>query len=300
MTTTVGNLVDATRSLVQGSLADSVSVLAEGYTPGQQTIKLAYPLRTTQAGGLMSVGLNTFQCLVLSSDGTKATVLPRADGGPDVPVNAGEVVRVKPRWTNWAIVREWNNGLYSMGSPVNGLYAYGSFTSVINWQSNKYPLPTTGNWETLTPLRLLIARYQQTYTATWQRIAAEWQPEIKEIRLYGAPPQNATLIEFVLAFPFSPATDLTTDVATLGLTTETMDLPGLFAASRLLLTNESRRNQLTAQGDARRPEEVPAGATLGASREFARTYGIRTQEEYARLVSKFGYWQTTNPVGSLI
>jgi hypothetical protein len=52
---------------------------------------------------------------------------------------------------------------------------------------------------------------------------------------------------------------------------------------------ESRRNQLVAQSDTRRPDEVPAGALSGTAREFSRQRTILVNAELARLQRRYPY-----------
>jgi len=96
-------------------------------------------------------------------------------------------------------------------------------------------------------------------------------------------------VEFVFAFPFLEATTLDTDAEALGLNEWTMEIPGLFACSRLGRGKETRRVRVDAEGDPRRADEVPAGANLGVSRDWLADAMQRTMEESGRLIAQFGY-----------
>lgn len=289
--TTVGVLVEQVRSTLMGSLTDEISILGEDYVAGSGQVVLKYAKKNIgPGGGLVCVGLNTFYVLAVNAAGDTLTVHPGADGGPEVNVTAGEVVRFKPTYTTWSIFREWCNELSSMSSPNNGLYAFGSFESSPNWQSGTYALPDA--WATAGefPLRLLIARYKQRGHTSWQAISGEWQADGNEVRIYGEQP-NASSIEFVLAFPFKQPVDLTTDPADCGLNENNWDIPGLGAMETLSRGGESRRMNPSSQGDPRRAAEIPTGANIGISREWGRKQAERMQEELTRLQAQFGYQQ---------
>jgi hypothetical protein len=285
--TTVRDLIIETRQLVQGSIPDELSVLDTPYTPGDTHIVLRYPKKNL-GNNLISVGLTTFYVLSVSTDGRTIEVLPGADGSPDAAIPASELVLCKPRHTTWNIFSSWNGELMSLSAPINGVYAFGAFSTIPNWINGTYPLPAA--WDPQQPIKLLLARYRQRGHDSWQRIDAQFQQDQNTVRVYGAQP-NANYLEFVFAFPFLPATSLDQDVTTLGLNEHTSDIPGLGAAANLTRSSEGRRNQLSSQGDARKAAEVPAGANLGVSRDWRMIQQSRIAEEAGRLLAQFGYWQ---------
>lgn len=291
--TTVGTLVEEVRSLLQGTMPDELSVLDGDYNPGDGRLVLRYPKPNLQVGSLVSAGLGTFYVLAVDSAGRTLTVHPQVDGGPDVAVPSTTIVRMRPQYTDWSIFREWNGEAASLSSPLNGLYAYNQFTAITDYVAGIYPLPSP-QWDGQTPVRLLGARYQHQVTLSWQRTSAEYQPDTREVRVYGDQP-TALQFEFIFAFPFGQATALSTDPSTLGFTEHTWDIPGLGAAANLTRGGEARRNQLAAQGDPRRAQEVPPGAQIGVSRAFAQIQEQRIAEERTRLQAEIPPWQS--PIG---
>ena len=286
--TLLRDMVEETRSMLQGTLADEISILQGAYTPGSGAVQLQYPKKNLQPGSLISVGLNTFYVLGADASGQNLAVHASADGGPDVAVAGGEVVRIRPRYSTWAIFREIQREIQTMSSPRSGLYAFGSFTASTNWLNGTYPLPAS--WAPQQPVKLLMARYKAFGRQWWQRIEAEWQPDQNMVRIFGVQPRGGS-VEFVLSFPYLTPTTLDDVAAALGLNEFTDNIPCLGAAANLSRSGEARRNQTTAQGDSRRPNEVPPGSILGVSREFARQQQEQINDETARLVSMFGYWK---------
>jgi len=65
-----------------------------------------------------------------------------------------------------------------------------------------------------------------------------------------------------------------------------LDIPSLGAAIELLQTTESRRTQISSQGDSRRPDEVPVTSNSSIANQLQRMYKSRVQEEMSRLVTR--------------
>jgi hypothetical protein len=125
----------------------------------------------------------------------------------------------------------------------------------------------------------------------WSNLAPRhyrWQYSTEQnvIRLLISIP-SGTEIEFAYKAPFSQATSLDDDpIADLGLSDSMLDIPALGAAVELLFTTESRRTQVSTQGDSRRPEEVPVSSNSAIAGQLSRLYKARVQEEMSRLVTR--------------
>ena len=290
MATTISDLVDKTRSMVFGGSADTLNVLADDYVAGSGNLRLQYPNRGISNGSLLSVGLNTLYVLAANGDGSSFTVLPSADGGPDTNVISGTVVRCRPKVTTWAVFREIHDAIVDMASPKTGLFQALSFTSTVRHNSSTYPLPQDWWDDALGPQRLVRARYRETGTDNWLPLhSAEYQVERYAVRVVHEP-ENALQYEFTFGFPFYSPQALDDTCDDLGLTEKSQqDIPPLRAAARLSLGVEGRRTQPFAQGDSRRPEEVPITASLSVSREFDRQYREAVMAERSRLVGLFGF-----------
>jgi hypothetical protein len=287
MSTTVNTLVEEVRSKLQGSLPDTLNVLAQDYTPGDGVLHLRYPANSIRSGTQVCSGLNTWHVLAADNNGQDLVVFPSADGGVETTATANDLVRISPRFTTWAIFREWNNQLASMSSPGSGLYGFGTFTSATDYAFGTYPLPTP-DWDGQEPIRLLRARWQRGGTTdVWTQVNAEYQPENRLVRVKEHTP--GPQLEFVLAFPFLLAATLADDPAKLGVPDRLQDIPGLGAAATLALSTEGRRNQVLSQGDTRRATEVPPGANIGGSRMWSAMQKQRIQEEASRLSEQFPY-----------
>lgn len=278
---TVRVQVERTRQLLRQSQVDDLSVLDEPYAVGDDKITLRYAKPNIQAGTVVSVGLNTFYVLQTLSGGAAFVVYPSLDGGPEVDCPGGEVVRFRPAFTTYSIFAAYSDALVSMSSPVNGLHGYGVFDANPDFVSNIYPLPESGTWPSVVPIKVVSARYHILGTDAWQELdGVQYVNAMRHIRIYGATP-DTDLIHFVVAFPFTAPTSLDQDTSSLGLSDRIDNLPCLGAASVLALGDEARRNQPQSQGDPRRATEVQGGANIGVSRAFAQQFQSGMREEFA-------------------
>lgn len=294
--TTVGALIEQVRVMMTGSLIDNMNVLDADYTAGSGQIVMRYG-KLIAPGGLVCVGATTFYVWDVSSDKKTLTVQAGTDGSPDVDIPSDTIVRLQPSVTNFQMFDEWNRQALALSSPFNGLFSYGSFGSAPDYTSGTYPFPDTAPWNNNTPVRLLVCRYRPFGVDYWvTETRATWQPDEHVVRLPGPQPSSDT-IQFVFAFGFNRATDFSTDPTTLGFSENNWDIPGLGVAATMHRTWEGRRVQPLAQGDARRAEEVQAGANIGVARDWALMRQQRINEELARQIALYPFKM---PVGGIL
>jgi hypothetical protein len=178
--------------------------------------------------------------------------------------------------------------LRSMSSPEAGLYKIGTWVAEVDPTYQTYVVPV----EAADMINLLRVRWRWPGTTdVWSNLAPRhyrWQYSTEQnvVRLLISIP-SGTEIEFTYKAPFIIATSLDDDpVADLGLSDSMLDIPALGAAIELLYTTESRRTQVTSQGDSRRPDEVPVTSNSSIAGALQRTYKARVQEEMSRLVTR--------------
>jgi hypothetical protein len=288
---TVREAVSTVRSMMTGALLDEVSVLAEPYDPvTDNKIVLKYPKRAVAAGSVLCVGLNTFQAMNVSADGTNIEVLPSMDGGPNEAASKGEVVRVRPQFTTWAIVRELQSEIDAMSSPETGLYWPKVYEfSAMDRVNGTYRLPYPDP-ETMWPFRLLRSEYRVNGTDAWQQFTGS-QYQIQDggvIRVFYDEP-GAISYRFTMAMTFGKIASLDDALNDIGVTTYTADIPILGAASTMAVGWEGRRLQPFSQGDSRRSSEVGVGSNINLSRQFQVRQKEAVNGELARLLNLYGY-----------
>lgn len=286
--TTMQDVVDDVRRRVYGSMTENVNLIQTSASAGQTSLQLELGVDGIQKGMLLSSGLNVwFVKGVYSTDNT-VFVIPGYDGSPQNAVNAGDMVYVRPRVTDWLVYNCVNDQLRAMSSPDNGLYKIGTWVAEVDPTYQTYDVPA----EAANMTNLLRVRWRWPGTPdVWSDLAPRhyrWQYSTEQnlIRLFLSIP-SGTEIEFTYKAPFTLATSLSDDLVTdCGLTETMLDIPSLGASVQLLYTTESRRTQVTTQGDSRRPEEVPVSANSAIAGQLQRQFKGRMQEEMTRLVTR--------------
>ena len=286
--TTMQDVIADVRRRVYGSMTENVNLIQTSASAGQTSIQLELGVDGIQKGMLLSSGLNVwFVKGVYSTDNT-VFVIPGYDGSPQTAVNAGDMVYVRPRVTDWLVYNCVNDQLRAMSSPDNGLYKIGTWVAEVDPTYQTYDVPA----EAANMTNLLRVRWRWPGTPdVWSDLAPRhyrWQYSTEQnlIRLFLSIP-SGTEIEFTYKAPFTLATSLSDDLVTdCGLTETMLDIPSLGASVQLLYTTESRRTQVTTQGDSRRPEEVPVSANSANAGQLQRQFKGRMQEEMTRLVTR--------------
>jgi hypothetical protein len=287
----VRDAVSTVRSMMTGAMFDEISVLSAAYDPTTDNkVSLRYPKRTIAPGSILSVGLNTFMVMSTESDGAVLEVLPSMDGGPNVPVAANEIVRVRPQFTTWSIVRELQSEIDSMSSADVGLYVPVALeTTWVNRVGGTYEveLPVNGG----APNRLVKAEYLVGGSGAWHAFTdAQWQQGALTVRVFVDPP-GAVAYKFTLASPFGEIVDLDTNLVTLGIPDYLADIPMYGVAATMALGWEGRRTQPVNQGDSRRPSETPVNSNATLSNRWAARKREAIAAELSRLTREYGYRQ---------
>lgn len=285
---TVGDLVADVRRRVYGSMTENVNLVQTSASAGQTSLQLELGVDGIQKGMLISSGLNVwFVKGVYSTDNT-VFVIPGYDNSPQDAVTAGDMLYVRPRMTDWYAFNAINDQLRSLSSPDAGLYRIGTWVADVDPTYQTYVVPQAA----LTMTNILRVRWRWPGTTdVWTDMAPRhyrWNYSTVQnvVRLLISIP-SGTEIEFTYKAPFTLATSLADDpVADCGLSDSMLDIPSLGAAVELLQTTESRRTQITAQGDSRRPEEVPVSSNSSIAGQLRRMYKSRVQEEMSRLVTR--------------
>ena len=285
---TVADLVADVRRRVYGSMTENVNLVQTSASAGQTSFQLELGVDGIQKGMILSSGLNVwFVKGVYSTDNT-VFVIPGYDNSPQSAITTGDMVYVRPRMTDWYAFNAINDQLRSMSSPEAGLYKIGTWVADVDPTYQTYTVPVAA----ADMINILRVRWRWPGTTdVWSNLAPRhyrWQYSTEQnvVRLLLSIP-SGTEVEFTYKAPFSQATSLTDDpIADLGLTDSMLDIPSLGAAIELLQTTESRRTQISSQGDSRRPDEVPVSSNSAIAGQLQRMYKSRVQEEMSRLVTR--------------
>lgn len=282
---TMKNVIDDTRRMAYGSLSDQINLLAADYPLEGGELELELAVTGITPGMILSSGLNVWWVKEVSQSSNTVYVVPRYDGSYSHALEAGSVVYIKPRVTEWHLFNEVNNVISQMSSPAYGLYRLGQFEATPVGQFDTIPIPDNTTIDGIVSIAVL----EYTGSNRWIELptrAYRWMPEHQSIKVLrdmwtGLP------VRVEYRGPFKRADSLLDDLESMcGLAPSMTDIPALGAAAALLRTTESRRNQISVQGDPRRADEVQAGANSSAAREMERQFRQRINDEYARLIAR--------------
>jgi hypothetical protein len=287
------DLVADTRRIAYGSMSNQLNFLSAEAPLGAAELFMSLDLGAIAPGMVLSSGLNVYYVTGVVPGEKKVLVFPTYDNSRSDALPMGSPVMIRPRVTDWLLFNNVNDVIRQMSSSTFGLYREGSWTAPVDsaWQTYDIPLAA----QSMTAFLKAQVRDPGS-TDVWFDLPAnsvQWQPENNTVRMT-RDYMSGTDIRFFYRAPFTQATGLTDDVVVdCGLAESMTDIPPLGAAVALLRTTESRRNQIHAQGDPRRAEEVQPMGNAQAARELDRDFRGRVDDEYARLLNR-------NPIQRMI
>lgn len=260
--------------------------LSSAYTAGGTTLALEFATPIPAQGQQVAVDFEVFE--VWAETAQAVTVEGGQEGSTPADHASGAHVVLSPKFPRNTILKELNNVLADLSSPMNGLFKVTSLD--ITYAAGVYGYD-------------LAADFLDAYDVAWRPTAStkEWRPipsrewrtdrglnttdfpSGNAIFLPGGIPDGYTVrVSYFGAF--TPITASTADVAaTSGLPATALDILDLGAAVRLLAPLEPARNYTDAQGDTRRAEEVPPGAQDRSVRALLSLRDDRIRAESARL-----------------
>ena len=283
---TVRQAINDVRRIVYGSMAEQINIAEIGASAGSTTLKLELGVDGIQRGTLLSSGLNVWYVKGVSAQDREVYVIPGYDGAPLDPIEANDVIYIRPRMTEWYAFNALNDEIRKLSSATHGLHAVRKWEVLSDPIYQTYDIPSSAQnlldlvrvrfrWPGTTDL------YSDLPTSAWR-----WMAEDNRVQLMRNIPAGVQ-VQFVYYAPFTPATSIDDDlVDDCGLAETMTDIPPLGVAISLLRTTESRRNQVQTQGDARRAGEVSATANGRAADQLERDYRSRINDEYIRLTAR--------------
>lgn len=287
--TTIADLVADARRMTYGAMTEQINLISSNAVAGADTLQMELDITGITPGMTLTSGLNVWYVKGSNPGSKEVYVIPGYDNSPQGAVTAGDTVLIKPRVTDWYLFNAINDEIRKLSSPMNGLYRVGTWVTDVSPTYQTYEVPS----EALDMTNILRVRYRwpgtpdvwsDLRTSSYRWIVSETGNKIQV--LVNVP--SGTEIEFTYKAPFVEATSLADDpIADCGLAQTMLDIPPLGTAATLLRTTDSRRNQISAQGDSRRAGEVPSGVNLSSASMLDREYKMRVQDEYARLVQRF-------------
>ena len=297
--TTVQAWIDQTRDMLLSGYVEELLELATDIDDSVTTTSLTI---TGASSSSIVVGLiieiNREAMYVSQVAGSNVSVFRGYGGSEPAAHDAGDIVRISPKFPTYRIFDALNDDLRDLSSPDNGIFQIKQFTTTYNAAKQGYDLTEDG-------VALTNEAVQSIYSITYADpiVVEAREPEIrrwqlKRDRTTSTFPSGMALVLFQPAFPgkklnvsykspLTTASLLTTPKADTGLQSTAYDLPPLGAALSLMIATPIRREFIDAQGSSRRAEEVPPGAISASMRDLRARREMRINSESARLAAMY-------------
>lgn len=280
------------RAHVDGDRGERFARLGANYVPGSGIVTLLRDVDKVGANTVITIGLNTLLVEAVAPTSKTLTVIGGHNGSTDIAANAGDLVRIGPRFTDHRIFRALNDTLTALSNPKAGMFAARTVEIAYDGVREGYGITAPGIVTVLD-----VRRDEFGPEKSWPRVpASSWDlarsadtddfPTGLSLRLRGAVDAGVG-VRVTYAASYTPLTALTGDVGDTGLHEEAFDIPPVGAAIRLMAGREVPRSSMASQPDPRRSEEVPPGATTSSVNGLRALYAMRVGEESARLRSRY-------------
>ena len=303
MATTFGDMIYKVRRRIGGLQREVSFTLTSNITAGATSFQVTDPTSGSFAASLrpgcvLSIDLEVFLVQNVTGSGPyTVTVVPGYAGSTQAAHSAAALCFVDPKFSYYDIGTAINDDLLDLSAPGNGLYAVGSVDLTYTPPYMGYDLAgvPTGF------LGLLSVDYKHAYPDRNRPKIKRWK--VLRQRTAGDsdfPSGNGLVIyedaypglpvHVVYAYPFTQFSTLTDDATTVaGLSSTMYDIPCLGAEIALVSPREVQRNFMSAQGDARKAQEVPPGAVMNSVTGQLRLRASRIGAEADRLRREWGF-----------
>lgn len=263
--------------------------LATSLDDSTTSVVLSYDLGGFRAGSVFEIESELFYVWEANT-ASKTLTVERGFGGTTAAAHSANVLAtVNPRFPRAQMFDAVNAELDDLSSTMNGLFRV--VTTDLTYNGSDRQINITGSG---TIIELLDARL---------RYLADDHPVLNSVRLQtGLPtadfasgntlvfdePVMAGTVRVRYKAPFTRATSESSDLTTnCFLPTTCDDIVETGVILRMMNGREIKRNFIESQGDTRRADEVPPGATRDSITNLARLRRERIIAEAARLKAQY-------------
>lgn len=258
---------------------DNINLLASSVDEVTDQIVFRHSINGVSRGTLISVDSEEMYVWDVETN-SKTLTVQRGFGSSPEPHNADALVNIGEK-TRRRIVQAINDELASISG--RGLFQMKS-TPVSGYTSSRSAFSVPA----LTGHDIYDVQYLPWGdTLEWTHLSG-WQYSSLDAIVNVPASVHTSGVRVLYKTGFGQLIDGTDDVQTTsGLHAEATDILVWGACARLATSEEYKRNDFRAQGDTRRPEEVPPRALAVASQQFAQMRDTRLMEEKDRLRRQF-------------
>lgn len=288
MSTAGAVLTRASRQLLSGTVEER-NKLATTVTSADTSIVLSYDLGGFREGSVIEIE-SELMYVWESSTATKTLTVQRGyDGTTAVAHTNGVLATVNPRFPRQQMLDSLNSDIDDLSSTMNGLFRVVAQDITYNGSDRQINLTSGAGIIDLLDVRL--------------RYLADDYPVIRKVRLQRNLPTADFASGFAIVFDepvmagslrvvtkreFTRASSESSDLQTACFVPQSCeDILEMGVLLRMMNGREIKRNFIESQGDTRRSDEVPAGATRDSLTNIQRLRRERIIAEAARLKQQY-------------
>ena len=288
MSTAGAVLTRASRQLLSGTVEER-NKLATTVTSADTSIVLSYDLGGFREGSIIEIE-SELMYVWESSTATKTLTVQRGyDGTTAVAHTNGVLATVNPRFPRQQMLDSLNSDIDDLSSTMNGLFRVVAQDITYNGSDRQINLTSGAGIIDLLDVRL--------------RYLADDYPVIRKVRLQRNLPTADFASGFAIVFDepvmagslrvvtkreFTRASSESSDLQTACFVPQSCeDILEMGVLLRMMNGREIKRNFIESQGDTRRSDEVPAGATRDSLTNIQRLRRERIIAEAARLKQQY-------------
>ena len=288
MSTAGAVLTRASRQLLSGTVEER-NKLATTVTSADTSIVLSYDLGGFREGSVIEIE-SELMYVWESSTATKTLTVQRGyDGTTAVAHTNGVLATVNPRFPRQQMLDSLNSDIDDLSSTMNGLFRVVAQDITYNGSDRQINLTSGAGIIDLLDVRL--------------RYLADDYPVIRKVRLQRNLPTADFASGFAIVFDepvmagslrvvtkreFTRASSESSDLQSACFVPQSCeDILEMGVLLRMMNGREIKRNFIESQGDTRRSDEVPAGATRDSLTNIQRLRRERIVAEAARLKQQY-------------
>ena len=288
MSTAGAVLTRASRQLLSGTVEER-NKLATTVTSADTSIVLSYDLGGFREGSVIEIDSELMYVWTALS-ATKTLEVQRGyDGTTAVAHTVGAIATVNPRFPRQQMLDALNSDIDDLSSTVNGLFRVVAQDISYNGSDRQINITSAAGIIDLLDVRL--------------RYLADDYPVIRKVRLQRNLPTADFASGFAIVFDepvmagslrvvtkreFTRASSESSDLQTACFVPQSCeDILEMGVLLRMMNGREIKRNFIESQGDTRRSDEVPAGATRDSLTNIQRLRRERIIAEAARLKQQY-------------
>ena len=288
MSTAGAVLTRASRQLLSGTVEER-NKLATTVTSADTSIVLSYDLGGFREGSVIEIE-SELMYVWESSTATKTLTVQRGyDGTTAVAHTNGVLATVNPRFPRQQMLDSLNSDIDDLSSTMNGLFRVVAQDITYNGSDRQINLTSGAGIIDLLDVRL--------------RYLADDYPMIRKVRLQRNLPTADFASGFAIVFDepvmagslrvvtkreFTRASSESSDLQSACFVPQSCeDILEMGVLLRMMNGREIKRNFIESQGDTRRSDEVPAGATRDSLTNIQRLRRERIIAEAARLKQQY-------------